>query len=125
MSPIWFNSRLSQVGKEQQLIFEGEDLIRVDWIDQLKSANQNIKVLPRISIPASQEKLLHYLTTVDGRLDIFESMKPIIRNERFDGIVLDAPVLSYIDKIPLDFLTFIKELKAIMEQNRKLLFIAL
>lgn len=91
---------------------------------QLRKLNPNIKIVPRISIPANQEKLLRYVASFEGRNEVIDAITELLSAHEFDGIVLDSPVFSYLDQIPLDFLSFVKELKEVMEEKQKSLIIS-
>eukprot|EP00825_Cyclidium_porcatum_P001703 TRINITY_DN1077_c0_g1_i2.p2 TRINITY_DN1077_c0_g1~~TRINITY_DN1077_c0_g1_i2.p2 ORF type:complete len:235 (-),score=44.62 TRINITY_DN1077_c0_g1_i2:164-868(-) len=43
----------------------------------------------------------------------------------FDGIVLDSVIFSYLDKVPLKFMGFVKEVKDFLQSRKKLLIISI
>lgn len=114
VSPVWF--RLEKDEKTYEVSFQGEQDIKEDWLEELRNANPNLKIVPRFHLPAIQG-YYNYLLGNELNLDrILHHLKKLAKKYKFDGYVYDFPLLNTLSQIQ-GIENFFFEVKSVLEEN--------
>ncbi|CAD8174135.1 unnamed protein product [Paramecium octaurelia] len=115
VSPAWFNVRYNNV-------IDGRQVVNEQWMQEIVQANPQIAIIPRVQIELQQSSIIQQINSPQ----LLESIINLVQQyqDKFHGIMIDTPYLSYIDALDAyDIVIFLQKLKARL--NNKMLVLTL
>ena len=82
--PAWFQL----VKKENGYVIQGFDVVRVDWISEMRKQHPHVKILPRINFELPGQDIAFSEKRVASALK--QEVKKLVETYKFDGVFLEA-----------------------------------
>ncbi|CAD8072943.1 unnamed protein product [Paramecium primaurelia] len=115
VSPAWFSVRYNNV-------IDGKQVVNEQWMQEIVKANPSIAIIPRVQIELQESSFIQQINNPQ----LLETIINLVQQyqDKFHGIMIDTPYLSYIDAFDAqDIVKFLQKLKA--KLNNKMLVLTL
>ena len=125
LSPTWFELKPEYINNEFQMSIDGGDSVDINYLNLIKSYNNNLKIIPRFHCSNLQFNDLINWFSEKNTEKFLKILNRRLKYNNFDGITLDCIILWNNEKIYEYFINFLKKISKDLHNNNKTIIISL
>eukprot|EP01016_Furgasonia_blochmanni_P048079 TRINITY_DN7123_c0_g1_i1.p1 TRINITY_DN7123_c0_g1~~TRINITY_DN7123_c0_g1_i1.p1 ORF type:complete len:401 (-),score=88.59 TRINITY_DN7123_c0_g1_i1:261-1334(-) len=123
VSPVWFNAEIKDLGKGGKIVeIEGDHNVDKKYIADLKATNPDIKLIPRIYLPADKEINQEIVRDHTLKEMLVKGAGQIVQRFDFDGILFDSPFIMYIGMMGQGLFELLESMSTEIRENQGKIF---